>query len=55
MELVGGLDHDIGRAGDQIVGLEQAVTLLKSKPQICAIGADGGHLFVASLANGQSS
>ncbi len=25
MELVGSLDHDIGRAGDQIMGLEQPV------------------------------
>jgi len=25
VELIGGLDHDIGRTGDQIVGLEQPV------------------------------
>src|SRR3546814_4159541 len=25
VELIGGLDHDIGRAGDQIMGLQQAV------------------------------
>ncbi len=24
-ELVGGFDHDVGRAGDQVLGLEQAV------------------------------
>jgi len=25
VELIGGLDHDIGRAGDQVMGLQQAV------------------------------
>jgi hypothetical protein len=25
VELIGSLDHDIGRAGDQIMGLQQAV------------------------------
>jgi Iap family predicted aminopeptidase len=27
VELIGGLDHEFARAGDQIMGLEQAVNL----------------------------